>query len=205
MPLWLTVGFTEMLYFRITWKTGFCLWRKPANFEEIFFNEATKESSPHFFPKIHAAIYESVHRTKRKTAFEFCRHSSRWTPILSDLKHIGQIWGLQRLEDKQNLGPSKTQGDYFPSPKLVKTAIFNAYQNTHISFSTDEMYSGSGSQWNISLSPKYTESNTAFLGKFQRLVAPSEFEKKKKKKSRFLLFLHLPLLFGPHKIHIDGS
>ena len=30
--------------------------------------------------------------------------------------------------------------------------------------------------------PKYTENNTAFLGKFQTLVPPSEFEKRKKKK-----------------------
>lgn len=74
MPLWLTKGFTEMLYFRMTEETGFCLWRKPANFEEIFFHVATRELSPHFLPKIHAATYESVHRAKRKTAFEFCRH-----------------------------------------------------------------------------------------------------------------------------------
>lgn len=53
--------------------------------------------------------------------------------------------------------------------------------------------------------PKYTENDTAFLGKFQTLVPPSEFEKRKKKKSRFLLYFHLPLLFGLHKIHIDGS
>ena len=52
--------------------------------------------------------------------------------------------------------------------------------------------------------PKYTENNTAFLGKFQTLVPPSEFEKRKKKK-RFLPYFRLPLLFGPHKIHTDGS
>lgn len=135
-----------MLYFRMTGETGFCLWRKPANFEETFFNAATRESSPHFLPKIHAAIYESVLRTKGKTLpLNFVDTSSRWTPIPSDLKHVGQIWGLQRLEDKQNLGPGKTYGDYFPSPRLVKTAIFNAHQNIHISFSTDEMCTGSGS------------------------------------------------------------
>lgn len=54
--------------------------------------------------------------------------------------------------------------------------------------------------------PKYTESNIAFLGKFQTLVPPSEFgKKKKKKKGRFLFYLHLPLLFGLHKSHIDES
>ena len=94
MPLWLTVGFTEMLYFRMTGKTGFCLWRKPADFEETFFNAATKESSPHFLPKIHAAIYESAQDKKKALPLSFVDTDSRWTPILSDLKHVGPIWGL---------------------------------------------------------------------------------------------------------------
>ena len=95
MPLWFTKGFTDMLYFRMTGETGFCLWRKPANFEETFFNAATRESSPHFLPKIHAAIYESVLRTKGKTLpLNFVDTGSRWTPIPNDLKHVGQIWGL---------------------------------------------------------------------------------------------------------------
>lgn len=80
---------------------GIYLWRKLGLFEETFANVNTSKSSSTLpLIEIQQFMKTTVYRRMSiNQALSFVNAGFRLILIPSDLKHIGQIWALQRSED----------------------------------------------------------------------------------------------------------